>query len=146
MDKDTPKIIDFGYAKVVNDKEGVASPISQNQFVAPEVFKGTFTAQSDMWTLGILVHLMICGKLPFASDKEVMEYQMRQGYIDFEDHVSDLGRNFVSLLLEKNADVRFTPAEAFEHPWLKLAPSRSKLTKKELQNLRYFTATTDAKK
>jgi serine/threonine protein kinase len=70
----TVKIIDFGSASVAGLSE-ITSAIEQDpilgtaQYTAPEYFLGEAgTAQSDIFSLGVIAYQMLTGKLPFGTE------------------------------------------------------------------------------
>jgi serine/threonine protein kinase len=67
----TVKIIDFGATKVaglseiIKKSEGI---VGTAQFTAPEYFLGELgTAQSDVFSLGVITYKMLSGKLPYGN-------------------------------------------------------------------------------
>jgi len=64
-----PKIIDFGYARYQNQsissymKEGL-NPFYQ----APEALNGVYSAQSDLFSVGVMLYHLLYGMLPFYTD------------------------------------------------------------------------------
>lgn len=70
----TVKIIDFGATRVAGIME-MPTPIEQHnllgsaQYAAPEYFLGeSGTAQSDLFSLGVITYQMLCGHLPYGVD------------------------------------------------------------------------------
>lgn len=70
----TVKIIDFGSTKVAGLTE-ITSPVEQDpilgtaQYSAPEYFLGEEgTAQSDIFSLGVIAYQMLTGKLPYGTE------------------------------------------------------------------------------
>jgi eukaryotic-like serine/threonine-protein kinase len=75
---DRPVIVDFGIARVATGGgEGTTELLSSDHvpghlagtlpYMAPEVLQGADAdARSDIWALGVVLHEMIAGKLPFA--------------------------------------------------------------------------------
>jgi serine/threonine protein phosphatase PrpC len=70
----TVKIIDFGSTRVAGLAE-ITSPIAQDpilgtaQYSAPEYFLGEEgTAQSDLFSLGVIAYQMLTGKLPYGTN------------------------------------------------------------------------------
>ena len=75
------KVVDFGIARVpqnprlTNPGETVGSPM----FMAPEVCQGfdDVDQRADVYSFGILLYLMLCGRLPFVDDNMVRVLQMQ---------------------------------------------------------------------
>ena len=67
----TVKIIDFGATKVAGISEVVARNeglVGTAQFTAPEYFLGqSGTAQSDLFSLGVITYTLLSGKLPYGN-------------------------------------------------------------------------------
>ena len=45
------------------------------QYIAPEVVKGNYDYQCDVWSLGIILHMLVVGYAPFGgeNDEEILE-------------------------------------------------------------------------
>ena len=67
LTKDNIYIIDFGLAKRVNPKEVMNKPNGTPYYIAPEVLKGSYTTQCDLWSMGVIMYIMLCGKPPFGG-------------------------------------------------------------------------------
>ncbi len=63
------KIVDFGLAQILGPNEYATDPVGTLCYAAPEILLGEkYTKAVDMWSLGILTHLMLVGFLPFSPD------------------------------------------------------------------------------
>jgi tetratricopeptide (TPR) repeat protein len=66
----TPKLTDFGLARVVGDDalgldDGL---VGTPRYMAPEVLLGEgSSAQSDLWSVGVVAYEMLTGRLPFSA-------------------------------------------------------------------------------
>jgi calcium/calmodulin-dependent protein kinase I len=64
----TVKLIDFGLSRLVGPTDNCNVACGTLGYVAPEVLKeGGYGKQVDIWSIGIVLHLMLRGILPFES-------------------------------------------------------------------------------
>ena len=60
------KLIDFGFSRVVLPNKVLTEQCGTLSYVAPEVLlKKGYGREVDLWSLGVLMHLMLRGNLPF---------------------------------------------------------------------------------
>ncbi|GMF32208.1 unnamed protein product [Phytophthora fragariaefolia] len=63
------KIIDFGLAKLLDADDKTASFLGTRGYLAPEMLqRQAYSMSVDMWALGIIVYILLCGCLPFDDD------------------------------------------------------------------------------
>jgi len=123
--EDSPlKIVDFDLAKLLGAGE-TTTPCGTSHYMAPEMVGGhKYRLAVDMWSLGCIVFILLCGRYPFWADTR-NERDRRIYNCEYEfhpklwQHVSDTAKGFVCSLLQKEAGDRMTVLEAMEHPWLK---------------------------
>ena len=117
------KLIDFGLAKRVVPNEIMNKPNGTPYYIAPEVLKGSYTTQCDVWSMGVIMYIMLCGKPPFGGkhNKDIINNVLNSTYSmksEIWNTVSDEAKDLISKLLERSADMRLTAQEAFDHPWI----------------------------
>lgn len=103
--------------------------------------------QSDMWSVGVIIFLLLAGNLPFMgrSQKELFR-KIVIGKYQFQDDswsdVSNDARDIVERLLVTDPDKRISARECLEHPWLKQDFGRLSLIKLQStsQRLKTFNA------
>ena len=60
------KVIDFGSA--CSEKQKFFDYIQSRFYRAPEVIRGSYTEKCDVWSIGVICYLLLCGKVPFTGD------------------------------------------------------------------------------
>lgn len=117
------KLIDFGLAKRVSQNEFMHAPNGTPYYIAPEVLKGSYTTQCDNWSMGVVLFIMLSGKPPFGgkSNKEIID-NVLNGQYSFSnpvwENISDTAKDLIAKLLERQADMRLTAEDAYNHPWI----------------------------
>mmetsp|Transcript_157880 Transcript_157880/g.290938 ORF Transcript_157880/g.290938 Transcript_157880/m.290938 type:complete len:1002 (+) Transcript_157880:102-3107(+) len=71
------KLVDFGLSKRIrtgDECERAYSVVGTPIYVAPEVVKGHgYGREVDIWSLGIMLYELVCGKVPFGEDASGMD-------------------------------------------------------------------------
>ncbi len=66
MKDNTPKIIDFGYARFLSQNRAAFQKDGLNPYyMAPEAFNGVFTIQSDLYSVGAMLYHLLFGMPPY---------------------------------------------------------------------------------
>ncbi|KAL0959300.1 hypothetical protein HGRIS_014564 [Hohenbuehelia grisea] len=118
-------IADFGIAKHLHSpEEQLHSLAGSFGYVAPEVLnkKGHGKAV-DLWSIGIITYVMLCGYSPFRSDDiHVLIKETTQAKIEFHENfwknTSVQAKDFIKSLLNPDPHSRPTVAQALADPWL----------------------------
>jgi CheY-like chemotaxis protein len=66
----TLKLLDFGAAKALKDKEISSTMVGSRPFMAPEQIMGKSEMLSDIWAIGVIMYMLYCEELPFYSGVE----------------------------------------------------------------------------
>ena len=67
----TIKIVDFGLSKTFGPGETCKEPFGTLCYVAPEILlQKSYDKAVDMWSLGVVIHLMLSSTLPFDNDDD----------------------------------------------------------------------------
>lgn len=114
------KLIDFGLSKRFGSTEPSKRILMQTvvgtpYYVAPEVLRGNYDISCDIWSLGIILFILLCGYPPFEGDnhKEIFNNVLNQELLfnpaDWGGH-SALAKDLVKKMLEKDPNKRITCA------------------------------------
>ena len=116
----TLRLIDFGLAtNSVNDHKSVGTPY----YMSPEMINKNSCTESDMWSVGVILYLMLTDKYPF-DDKNGNElfYKIRKENYDIapleESECSEEAKDFIQKCLKKNPLKRMSSIQGLEHPWI----------------------------
>jgi calcium-dependent protein kinase len=117
------KLIDFGFACYNTDEKQMAELVGTPNYVAPEVYLGTYDQRCDNFSLGVILYFMLRGSLPFSSvAQEIVIRKTIKGDYQISDlHWSNCSPQAVDLttrLLEKDPAKRISLIEALVHPFI----------------------------
>ncbi|CCH61697.1 hypothetical protein TBLA_0F01550 [Henningerozyma blattae CBS 6284] len=83
-----------------------------------------YNQKCDLWSLGVITHIILSGISPFygdGSENSIIE-NTRLGKLNFEvlqwKNVSKNAKDFVSKLLKINVELRLSAKEGLEHLWI----------------------------
>jgi calcium/calmodulin-dependent protein kinase I len=131
------KLADFGFAARCHTAKSLTKQCGTPFFVSPEILmRQPYDQQSDMWSVGCIVFLLLSGNLPFMgrSQKELFR-KIVSGKFEFDEDdwcdVSSEAKDLVKKLLVLDPDERLTSEQALRHKWMKAATDR--LSKYSLQ-------------
>ncbi|KAG6603303.1 CDPK-related kinase 1, partial [Cucurbita argyrosperma subsp. sororia] len=123
-EEDSPlKVIDFGLSDFVNPDEKLNDIVGSAYYVAPEVLHRSYGTEADMWSIGVIAYILLCGSRPFWARTEsgIFRTVLKEDP-SFDDDpwpsLSSDAKDFVQGLLHKNQHKRLTAAQALCHPWL----------------------------
>lgn len=66
------QVADLGFAKLISSRaDTMTTPCGTPGYVAPEILGGKpYTCASDVWSLGVIFYILLCGYPPFASERD----------------------------------------------------------------------------
>eukprot|EP01082_Thalassiosira_pseudonana_P012658 g11469.t1 g11469 contig5:935359-936664(-) len=119
------KLIDFGLSRRHRKGEALMSnPVGTAYYMSPELLKGRYDKSCDIWSIGVVSYIIICGYPPFngGEDPEIFK-NILEGSFTFPkqgwEGVSDEAKDLIKCLLHTDIRKRFTAQEALMHPWIK---------------------------
>ena len=158
-DRLTPvKICDFDLGSGIKFNSNLNSPIStpelltpvgSAEFMAPEVvdafvgsqqaFNLTYDKRCDLWSLGVVMYILLCGYPPFYGNcgsgcgwergeacqacQDLLFTSIQEGRYDFPERewglISNEAKDLIRGLLVKDASRRLSAQSVLQHPWIK---------------------------
>ena len=134
----TLKLIDFGYAAIQQRPGEPLHGLSGTpDYVAPEVlswYEGDaevaltgprieYDASCDMWSVGVILYILLCGFPPFYAEAEPdLIAKVRSGHFEFTEpywtNISAGAKDLIRRCLQVDPKRRPRPVDALRHPWL----------------------------
>jgi serine/threonine protein kinase len=137
----TVKIIDFGEAQYVSEGSLLSVEVGSPSYMAPEVLDLQYNESNDMWSIGVVVFVMLCGFNPFNPKGkcghvyfEAISHNIKKGFCSKVKNsygawfpktipLSVEAMDFISKLLVSDYRHRMTVDDALSHPWIVSATS-----------------------
>ncbi|XP_004511959.1 CDPK-related kinase 5-like isoform X2 [Cicer arietinum] len=118
------KAIDFGLSDFVKLDEKLNDIVGSAYYVAPEVLHRAYSTEADVWSIGVIAYILLCGSRPFWARTESGIFRtVLKADPSFDEppwpSLSDEARDFVKRLLNKDPRKRMSAAQALSHPWIK---------------------------
>lgn len=118
------KLIDFGLSDFIRPEERLNDIVGSAYYVAPEVLHRSYSLEADIWSIGVITYILLCGSRPFWARTESGIFRaVLRADPNFDDlpwpSVSPEAKDFVKRLLNKDYRKRMTAAQALTHPWLR---------------------------
>lgn len=124
------KVVDFGFARLKEEKEPLHTPCFTLHYAAPEVLNGEscgYDENCDLWSLGVILYTMLCGRAPFharSRDDSALAVMTRikSGEFSFSSPawagVSQEAKAVVQGLLTVNPNQRLRMSDLRNNSWL----------------------------
>lgn len=138
------------------------TPVGSAEFMAPEVvtlFEGEanfYDKRCDLWSLGVIAYILLCGYPPFSGNCEedcgwnrgencqncqkLLFESIQEGRYSFPESewsdVSDEAKDLIRGLLVKVAPKRLSAEAVLQHKWIKMADENYKIDKSVMEKRR----------
>jgi len=129
------------------------TPVGSAEFMAPEVVDvwtdqaWSYDKRCDLWSLGIILYIMLCGYPPFYGKcgedcgwergeachgcQDMLFNSIQDGLYDFPEEewqsVSDDAKDLIRHLLVRDPHLRYSAAEVLRHPWVSMESPKIQL-------------------
>ncbi|KAI5861805.1 Pkinase-domain-containing protein [Durotheca rogersii] len=126
------KLADFGLAKIIGEESFTTTLCGTPSYVAPEILAEgrhrKYTKAVDIWSLGVVLYICLCGFPPFSDELCSREFpftlsqQIKSGRFDYPspywDSVGDPALDLIDHMLVVEPEKRYTIDQCLTHPWL----------------------------
>ncbi|KAH9731332.1 CDPK-related kinase 3 [Citrus sinensis] len=111
------RLIDFGLSDFIRPDERLNDIVGSAYYVAPEVLHRSYSLEADIWSIGVISYILLCGSRPFWARTESGIFRaVLRSDPNFDDlpwpSVSPEAKDFVKRLLNKDYRKRMTAVQA----------------------------------
>ncbi|KAL6784790.1 hypothetical protein ACKKBF_B03225 [Auxenochlorella protothecoides x Auxenochlorella symbiontica] len=117
------KAADFGLSQFLRPGHSMRAVVGSAYYMAPEVLRRDYATPADVWSLGVVLHILLSGLAPFWGDTEAEVWAAAErARLDFSvepwPRVSAPARALVKSMLRRDPARRPTAAQLCRHPWV----------------------------
>lgn len=138
------KLVDFGMSNFVGHN-GLNTFAGTPYYIAPEVIRGIYSKECDIWSLGVLMYFLLSGKQPFyANTANELFQRVLAGDYDFSfsiwDSISGDAKDLIRRMLQVDPDTRININEALKHEVFNRIPNGISINSRIFSSLKKFKA------
>ncbi|CAF4354506.1 unnamed protein product [Rotaria sp. Silwood2] len=122
-DRGNIKVADFGFANTFKPNTKLQTFCGSPPYAAPELFQCLpySPEKVDVWSLGVLLYVFVCGHLPFDSNNLTeLRKRVLTGQIRLPFYISADCSSLISHMLTVDPEQRYTINDIKNHSWLML--------------------------
>jgi len=145
------KLIDFGNSNFCEKNKKLNLKVGTPQYMAPEVINKEYNTKADIWSLGVIMYVLLCGSPPFdGPDDKSIQQKVKLGKYSFDKEnwkdISPEAKLLISKMLTLDPKKRISAEEAVKDIWIKKYAKNTHLTmeetykrlKKPFENMRRY--------
>ncbi|KAA1133818.1 hypothetical protein PGTUg99_022345 [Puccinia graminis f. sp. tritici] len=120
-----PKLADFGFGREFEPRKLLDTFCGTTGYAAPEMLAGKkyLGEEVDIWSLGIILHALLTGSLPFDDDdEEQMKSMIMAGHFEIPTFLSNEACNLIQSILQQDPKARPSIEKILSHPWFTTPP------------------------
>ncbi|XP_021772196.1 calcium-dependent protein kinase 17-like [Chenopodium quinoa] len=124
-DENSPlKATDFGLSVFYKSGDTFKDIVGSAYYIAPEVLKRKYGPEVDIWSVGVMLYILLCGVPPFWAETEHGIFNaILRAHIDFTTDpwpsISSQAKDLVRRMLNADPKQRLTAYQVLNHPWIK---------------------------
>ncbi|WIA30466.1 hypothetical protein OEZ86_000550 [Tetradesmus obliquus] len=119
------KATDFGLSTFIKPGQQLSEVCGTAYYMAPEVLLRSYTEKADVWALGVVLYILLCGRPPFehALDEEIFRMVVDNGVPDFTyhawDNITEPAKECVRLMMTYSDKRRPSARDMLGHEWIR---------------------------
>ncbi|VDM27569.1 unnamed protein product [Toxocara canis] len=120
------KLSGFGVALKLDSPDSIVlgGRVGTPQFMAPEVVSNVeYGTKADMWSAGVLLYILLCGRLPFVGSRRKIYESITEGRYSHHggtwQSISNSAKDLLIRLLTVDPHKRISAEEALNHEWIR---------------------------
>ncbi|KAF5927450.1 hypothetical protein HPG69_016088 [Diceros bicornis minor] len=120
------EMFDFGFGNFYKSGEPLSTWCGSPPYAAPEVFEGKEYEgpQLDIWSLGVVLYVLVCGSLPFDGPSlPALRQRVLEGRFRIPFFMSRDCETLIRRMLVVDPTKRITVAQIRQHRWMQADPS-----------------------
>ncbi|KAI8989339.1 kinase-like domain-containing protein [Pilobolus umbonatus] len=114
------KIADFGLSNIMTDGDFLKTSCGSPNYAAPEVISGKLYAgpEVDVWSCGVILYVMLCGRLPFDDEYiPTLFKKINGGIYTMPSYLSMETKSLLTSMLVVDPLKRITIPEIRQNEW-----------------------------
>lgn len=118
------KIADFGLSNIMTDGDFLKTSCGSPNYAAPEVVSGKLYAgaEVDVWSCGVILYTLLCGRLPFDDEHiPTLFKRIKGGIFTIPPFLSSQTRDLLLSMLVVDPLKRITIPEIRQNPWFNIS-------------------------
>ena len=128
-DKAPLKVTDFGLSTFYRPGQRFTDVVGSAYYIAPEVLQRGYGPECDVWSVGVIMFIVLCGRPPFygRTESEVFN-RILQGPKRLEEafkkdpwpKISKPAKKLIRRMLNPDPRARITASQALADPWVRI--------------------------
>ena len=117
-----PKIIGFNYSTFYEKNKKIDGLFGSLCYTCPEILNNEkYNPElADVWSLGVVLYVMICGYLPFSEENDEKNKNLIiEGKVEYPKEVSNKLKDLLKHMLEVDTKRRYNFQKIMKHPWVR---------------------------
>ena len=141
------KVIDFGTSCQYEQGSKLKKKLGTPYYIAPEVLKRYYDEKCDVWSMGVIMYILLCGYPPFnGPNDKIIFNKVLDGKFQFPEEdwqsISKEAKDLIKKMLTYDPSKRLSVSDCLNMPWHKNKDSAQNtvLNTKILKNMQNFRA------